>query len=303
MRDLPATRTPLIHLLHGLLMGTADAIPGVSGGTMALIVGIYERLIASIGAAFRAVVALIRLRPAEAAQEARSIEWRLVVPLGAGIATAIVIAAHLIETLIDRFPSESRGLFLGMVAASLTSPWSRIRTRTTRAYLLGVVAAGAAFVLSGLPPGAVEDPSMGQVFLSAAVAICAMILPGVSGAFLLLVLGMYEPTLAAVRERDLGYVAAFGAGAGIGLGVFSVLLNLLLRRHHDTTMAVLVGLMLGSLRALWPWQDEARVMLAPESVGSALPAVAATVVGLAVVLGLERWGRARVLAQPVEESA
>jgi putative membrane protein len=303
MRDLPATRTPLIHLLHGLLMGTADAIPGVSGGTMALIVGIYERLIASIGAAFRAVVALIRLRPAEAAQEARSIEWRLVVPLGAGIATAIVIAAHLIETLIDRFPSESRGLFLGMVAASLTIPWSRIRTRTTRAYLLGVVAAGAAFVLSGLPPGAVEDPSMGQVFLSAAVAICAMILPGVSGAFLLLVLGMYEPTLAAVRERDLGYVAAFGAGAGIGLGVFSVLLNLLLRRHHDTTMAVLVGLMLGSLRALWPWQDEARVMLAPESVGSALPAVAATVVGLAVVLGLERWGRARVLAQPVEESA
>ena len=117
-----------------------------------------------------------------------------------------------------------------------------------------------------------------------------MILPGVSGAFLLLVLGMYEPTLDAVHNRDLAYVAIFALGAVVGLGSFSLLLGASLRRFHDETMAVLVGLMIGSLRALWPWQTADRGLLAPQGAGGAVAMAAVALLGFAVVFSLERWG-------------
>lgn len=251
---------------------------------MALIVGIYGRLLASIGQGFRAILALVRLDVGAVGRHLRGVEWPLVVPLALGIGTAILIAAGFVPDLLESHPAESRALFLGLVAASLAVPWREIRDRTRRSLGIAVAAALPAFVLSGLPPGTVVDPSLIVVFVGAAVAVCAMILPGVSGAFLLLVLGLYEPTLRAVDAFDLPYLAVFAVGMVVGLGSFSLVLGRMLARYHDPTMAVLVGLMAGSLRALWPWQDESRSLLAP--VEPLLP-VALALLGAGVVIAIQ----------------
>lgn len=266
-------RFPL-HFAQGLLMGSADIIPGVSGGTMALIVGVYERLIDSLSSGFSMLLALIRLRAADAARHGREIEWWLVGPLLVGIVAAIGVASFFLPGLIDTYPHQMRGLFLGLVAASIAVPWLRIGRMTWRLLLLALAGAVAAFFLVGLPLlGAEPQPNLLRVFASASIAICAMILPGVSGAFLLEVLGIYEPTIDALRAAmgleapAVGYVAVFILGAMVGLGVFSKILDWLLEHYHDRTMAALVGLMAGSLRALWPWQpweSHERVLLWPQ---------------------------------------
>ncbi len=286
---------PVVHVLQGLLMGAADSVPGVSGGTMALIVGIYERLLASIAEGFRAILSLLRGNIRMCIEHLRRVEWLFLIPLAVGIGAAIVVAAEFIPTLLDEYPAHMRGLFLGMVAASIAIPWRRITKPTASLLVVAVVAAIAAFVFSGLPSSGGEAPSLVRVFFSAAVAICAMILPGVSGAFLLEVLGLYEPTLAAVSAGDLVYVGVFGAGAITGLGSFSLLLGLLLRKYHDTTMAALVGLMIGSLRALWPWQDADRALELPAALpASAILGVAALIVGgFLFVTVVERIGARR----------
>ena len=274
-------------------MGTADAIPGVSGGTMALIVGIYERLLEAIGTGFRAILSLLRLDIKSFVERIRAVDWFFLVPLVVGIGTAILIAARVIPELLEAYPRHMRGIFLGMVTASIAIPWKRISTITGPLLAITAVAAVAAFFFSGMPPTDASAPSLIRVFLSAAVAICAMILPGVSGAFLLEVLGMYEPTLLAVNDRDLLYVAVFGAGAIAGLGSFSLLLTAMLRRWHDETMAALVGLMAGSLRALWPWQDGSRSLSLPDTSTEALVVAAVALAGFLFVLVIERIGTRR----------
>ncbi len=266
-------------------MGGADIIPGVSGGTMALIVGIYERLVASIGAGLTLPVTIFRGWDA-AKRQFLEVEWRLVLPLAAGILTAIVIASKFIPYLLDTYPAECRGLFFGLIAASLLIPWRRIETAGGREYALIAGGALLAFYLTGLPGLEVHDPSLLRVFLSAAVAICAMILPGVSGAFLLLVLGVYEVTLEALNALDLVYVGVFILGAAVGLGLFSRLLHFLLDRYHDLTMAALLGLMAGSLRALWPWLSEDREILFPDMEAASLVVLALALLGFGLVLGL-----------------
>ncbi|MEX2280515.1 MAG: DUF368 domain-containing protein [Acidimicrobiia bacterium] len=281
------------HFFHGLLMGTADSVPGVSGGTMALIVGIYGRLLASIGHGFRAILSVVRLDRPAVVLHLRGVEWGLVVPLALGIGTALLIAAEFVPGLLEDWPVESRAVFLGLVAASLAVPWRQIRDRSHRSIVIAVVAAIPAFVLSGLPPGSIVDPTPLVIFLGAAFAICAMILPGVSGAFLLLVVGLYEPTLRAVDELDFAYLAVFTVGMVIGLGTFSLVLGGLLARSHDVTMAALVGLMAGSLRALWPWQNDERGLLSPMD---PLVPVLFVVLGAAVVVGIQAvaWRRSRI---------
>jgi putative membrane protein len=275
---------------RGLLMGAADIVPGVSGGTVALIVGIYERLIRSIRAGASVPVRLVRGDVEGMRARLREVEWGLVIPLGAGILTALLIGASVIEGLLDRYPAQSRGLFFGLIAASIPIPWRRVRARTTRTWVIAGCAAAAAVLLVAIPPQTITDPALPLVFGAAAIAICAMILPGISGSFLLLILGMYVPTLAAVNDRNLLYIAVFAAGAVIGLGVFSKLLEWLLARRHDATMAALVGLMLGSLRALWPWQDLERRVLRPPGDGSELVVIGLLVLGFAAVTLLVRAG-------------
>jgi putative membrane protein len=292
----PARMSPLglgLNYGRGLLMGAADIVPGVSGGTMALIVGIYERLIRSIRAAAGAPLPLFRGDVASTRARLREVEWALVLPLGAGILTALIAGALTIEPLLEDYPQQTRALFFGLIAASVPLPWRRMSTRGGRAVGVAAAAALVAFLLVGIPPATVEDPALPVVFLAASVAICAMILPGVSGAFLLLVMGIYEATLAAIGDVDIAYIAVFGAGAVVGLGLFSRLLEWLLRNRFDVTMAVLVGLMLGSLRALWPWQDADRGFEAPPLDGSVAVVIALAVLGFAIVTALVRVAERR----------
>ncbi len=294
----PLTRDLLVHLSQGLLMGGADIIPGVSGGTMALIVGIYERLIASVRSALTLPVTIFRGWDA-AKHQFFEVEWRLVLPLAVGILTAIVIASTFIPYLLETYPAECRGLFFGLIVASIMIPWRRIESAGVKEYALTAVMTVLAFVFSGLTPSEISDPGLLRVFLSASVAICAMILPGVSGAFLLLVLGMYEPTLDAIHARDLGYIAVFGLGAAVGLGLFSRLLYFLLDRHHDLTMAALVGLMAGSLRALWPWLSDDRELLFPDADSTSLIVLALAAIGFAFVFGLTKIAGRKMEADTV----
>lgn len=254
-------RSALVHYAQGLLMGGSDVIPGVSGGTMALIVGIYRRLIDSISSLYSLALSLIRFNRADIRYHNREVEWRLLIPLGLGIVTAIILAATVILDLVTAYPEESQGLFFGLVAASIAIPWLRIDRHGSDKVLIAIAAAALAFWLVSLPPQDASQPTLLRVFGSASVAICAMILPGVSGAFLLKALGIYEVTLEAGRGAlaldgaDILYVLTFMLGAAIGLGIFSKILNWLLKRYKDVTMAALVGLMAGALRALWPWLD------------------------------------------------
>jgi putative membrane protein len=294
----PLARALPVHFGQGLLMGTADIIPGVSGGTMALIVGVYERLIEAIRLALSLPVTLLKgWGPAR--RQIGEVEWRLVIPLGVGILTAIVAASQVIPPLLEAYPAESRGLFFGLITASILIPWRRMERAGPREFALMGVMAVVAFVLTGLPAlEAASDPGLLRVFLSASVAICAMILPGVSGAFLLLVLGIYEATLAAIGDRNLLYIGVFALGALVGLGLFSRLLSWLLEHRHDITMAALIGLMVGSLRALWPWLSEDGQILAPEPAPASAVVLALAVFGFTLVYGMTWLGAKRLGEAP-----
>jgi putative membrane protein len=234
------------------------------------------------------ILAAVRGNRRVAADHFRAIRWNFILPLLAGIAVAIGVASIFVPELLENYPVESRALFLGLVAASIAIPWNRIKNPGYEAVSTAFVFAVPAFFLSGLPSGAIENPALWMAFAGAAVAICAMILPGVSGSFLLLVLGLYEPTLEAVRDLDIAYVAVFMLGAIAGLGSFAMLLRRLLATYHDRTMAALVGLMVGSLRALWPWQDDDRNLLGPDD--TTLTVLGLIVLGFVIVTLIQRTG-------------
>ncbi len=287
-----ASTHPAGNYLRGVVMGSADLVPGVSGGTMALVTGIYERLVASV----RGFTGLpLRLVRGDVAAVRRDVEWLLLLPVLAGMGTAIVVGSGFIPDLLEQYPERMYGLFLGMIVATLPLPWRMIEQRSGRSWLLALAGAVVAFVLAGLPSGNVDDPSLLVAFGAAAIAICAMVLPGVSGSYLLLVMGMYEVTLDRVHERELAYIGVFALGALAGLTVFSRILGYLLERHHGTTMAVLVGLMAGSTRALWPWQEgDERTLLAPSgSTGDLAMVGAMAAIGFVVVTALVLLERSR----------
>lgn len=253
-----------IDLLRGFLIGMAELVPGVSGGTVALVTGVYDELIDSASHAISSVKRLV-LGPDRLAgfsQEIRRTDWWLVGPVLVGMAAAVLTVAGVMEAFVTGHPEQARGLFFGMVLVSLAVPLLMLPARVKGSGVLDVVivavAAVVAFVLTGLAGGgATSEPAAIVVFLAAAVAICALVIPGVSGSFFLLAVGLYTTTLDAVHERDLGYIAVFGAGAIVGLASFVQLLKYLLHNHRRITLLVMTGLMLGSLRALWPWQSAA----------------------------------------------
>lgn len=290
-------RSILRYFLSGMLMGGADIIPGVSGGTMALIVGVYERLVGAVSSATSLAVALVRFDLDAAREHAREIPWRLVVPLGAGIVVAAGIGARTIPPLMDAYPQQMNGLFLGLVAASLLIPALRIQEFRPSYYAVAAGFAVLTFFLVGLPVFGADEPGLLRVFGSAAVAICAMILPGISGAFLLKALGIYEPTLEALNgviemnAAHLPYVLTFCAGAAFGLGSFAKLLDWLLEHRHDLTMAALLGLIAGALRALWPYVTPDQGLRGPTEGEPVLPVIGLTLAGFLFVIALIWWSR------------
>jgi putative membrane protein len=280
---MPPLTTIAAHFVRGLLMGAADVIPGVSGGTVALIVSIYERLIRSVRAGASGVFHALRVDLTGSRRRFGEVEWRLVLPLGAGILVALAIGSRIIPGLLDAYPEQMRAFFLGLILGSIVIPLRRIEQIGPIQIGLMLAFAVAAFILVGLPPREISDPPLWLVFPFAAVAICAMILPGVSGAFLLVAMGVYAATLRALADLNLAYIAVFVAGAAVGLGLFSKLLEWLLVHRHAATMAALVGLMAGSLRALWPWLGPDRELLAPPDPASLLQMGLLALIGIVVV--------------------
>jgi len=251
----PSVRAIAAQGLRGFCMGVADIVPGVSGGTIALILGIYQRLVDNIRAGARVLGRLLRLDVRGSVEQFKSIEWAFILPLLAGIGIAFAGLSHLIEQLLENYPEEMAGLFLGLVVASSLIAWKLVQTWTPEALsILGLVSLGA-FLLLGFQSGAVSSPAAWQWIGAGAIAICAMILPGISGSFLLLMMGMYAALLGSVNERELGDVGLFMVGAVVGLALFSTLLSWLLEHHSDRVLAALIGLMIGSVRVLWPWPN------------------------------------------------
>lgn len=245
----------MIQFIRGFLMGTADVVPGVSGGTVALIVGIYPRLVSNVRTGARALGNFARLRFGEGFGRLREVEWGFLLPLLGGIAAALISLARVIEHLLEDHPVEMSALFFGLVFASVFVAWRMVGEWTRARVAVFFVVAVVAFAALGLRSGNAESPAAWLFFVAGAIAICAMILPGVSGSFLLLMMGMYESVLGAVNDREFALLGVFIVGAVIGLALFSSVLHLALDRYHDLVMAAITGLLLGSLRVLWPWPN------------------------------------------------
>lgn len=237
---------------RGFAMGSADVVPGVSGGTMAFILGIYAELIFSIRAVGRKDFwnALLHLRLREAIQ---AINLPFLIALGTGIILAFLTLAQGLEWMLKHQPVYIWSFFFGLVLASVITVARRIKQWTMVLGVALIVAAVGAYLLVGAVPAQTPNTPL-YIFLSGAFASTAMILPGISGAFILVLLGKYEFALSAVNNRDMVSLLILAAGAAVGLVTFAQVLGWLFRKHHDLTVAILTGFMLGSLRKLWPWK-------------------------------------------------
>ncbi|MGV0368335.1 DUF368 domain-containing protein [Corynebacterium aurimucosum] len=229
----------ILNAICGALIGMAELVPGISGGTVALIVGIYERALHNAND-------LISGR-------FKKVEWGFLLSVAAGMFLAVFGFSTLLHNFVEGQVSLSRALFLGMVAVSIIVPISMMSRFTPASIAAFIIATVAIFFVTGFTSTPVEDPSLIVVFLAAMVAVCALVLPGVSGSLILLTMGLYQPVIGAVSDRNITIVGVFALGALCGLVAFVKVLNYLLDTHRDPTLAAMAGFMLGSLRALWPW--------------------------------------------------
>ena len=272
----------LINTLRGFLIGTAEVIPGVSGGTIALIVGVYETIISGISDFGSALGYLVRGKTTQALASFKKIRFAVLLPILFGMLVAIFAAAAVLEPLIESEPELVRAGFAGMLIASFYVPAKMIRASVSVTTGVAILAGAAlAFWLTSLPNAGIGNPSWWQIILFAALAVCALVLPGVSGSFFLLAVGMYAPTIAAVNERSFGYLGLFVVGAVAGLLVFARAVEWFLLHHRGFTLSLMLGLMIGSLRALWPWQSADRELLPVSDPGLPLLAL---VIGLLIVV-------------------
>ncbi len=257
----------VILFFKGVAMGSADIIPGVSGGTIALITGIYGKVLAAIKSFnFNALSKLLKFDLKGAIEETH---LRFIIVLFSGIAVAILTLARLMNFLLKAHPEPTFSLFFGLIAASIFVVAGQVKWKTKEIAAI-IFGTAVAYLIVGLIP--VETPKgLWFIFLSGVVAISAMILPGLSGAFILLILGKYEfitGTLKApfsMNEQtgmfNLLIIIVFCAGCALGLAGFARFLNWLLSKWHNLTLAFLTGLMVGSMRRIWPWKGEAVVQM------------------------------------------
>ena len=268
-------------------MGAADVVPGVSGGTVALVLGIYHRLIGQVSAGAHVLGSAAKFDLRTAWARLRQLDWRFLIPLLAGIAVAIIGLASIIERLLDTQPIRMAALFFGLVMGSVVVASRLVQGWDLSRVLIGLATAVVTFFVLGLQSGPVNDPALPIYFVAGAIAICAMILPGISGSFLLLMLGMYDNVLGAVTDRNFLILAVFIAGCVIGLAAFSQVLHWGLVNHERTMLAALIGLMVGSLRVLWPWPDGTAGNAALEMPsGDVIVPLVVAVVGFVLVLGI-----------------
>jgi putative membrane protein len=238
--------------LKGMAMGAADIVPGVSGGTIALVTGIYERLISAIKNVGVDTVKSLFQNGFKATW--KKMDGPFLLTLFAGMATSIVAFAQVLHFAIEQYPMFIWPCFFGLVLASVLYVGRQVGEWNWQRTLLLVLGVGIAAMISLSSATEIEVSPL-TLFLSGALAICAMILPGISGSFILLLLGMYSVVITAVKSFDFYTLIVFGSGCVVGLMIFSRFLSWLLARFHSATMALLTGFMLGALIKLWPWKE------------------------------------------------
>jgi len=243
---------PVAVFLRGMAMGAADIVPGVSGGTIAFITGIYFRLLEAISAAPVAFVK--QFLKGDIRGFWRAIDGSFLITLLAGVITSVASLASLITWLLASHPILIWSFFFGLIVASV---WHVGRqARHFSPFLLAPLVAGVVFAwwVTTLPASEVA-PSQLAFFWAGALAICAMILPGISGSFLLVIIGMYSPILAAIKSFEVASLGLFLLGCLVGLLSVARLITLTFRHFHDTVLALLTGFMIGALSKVWPWQE------------------------------------------------
>ncbi|WP_372768564.1 DUF368 domain-containing protein [Lutibacter sp.] len=243
----------LIILLKGIAMGAADVVPGVSGGTIAFISGIYEELLSSISGINIANLKLLKKEGFKAAWKA--INGNFLLALLSGIFISIVSLAKLISWLLENKPILVWSFFFGLVLASILYVAKQLTKWNAVTIILLILGAIAAYIITTLQPAISESSSLLFFFFAGSLAICAMILPGISGSFILVLLGAYKPVLDAIHNRDVKLLGVMSFGAVVGLLSFSKVLRWLFDHHKNYTLAVLTGFILGSLNKIWPWKE------------------------------------------------
>ena len=245
------SRHTVLVFLKGLAMGAADSVPGVSGGTIAFITNIYDELLDAIAAVNPGTLRILRQHGIAAAWQ--RIHGPFLLPLLCGIVLALVSSANVMVYLLEQHYTYLMCTFTGLILASVVLVGSHFSRWQKRDMVLVLGGAGVSVILALLPQFRGTD-SLLYIFMCGALAICAMILPGISGAFILLLLGAYGPVLAALINLDLPVVGVFVLGCITGLLSFARLLSWLLHSRRQPTLAVLLGILAGSVYSLWPWR-------------------------------------------------
>lgn len=272
----------ILIFLKGLFMGSADIVPGVSGGTIALITGIYERLISAISSIrFSFLKPLLKGNFTDFKEKLiEEIDFELFIPLLLGIGIAFISLAKVISYLLDTQTAYTFSFFLGLILASAYILYTKLENFNIKLIIISVIGIILSYIFVGLNPIATNH-SLVVIFISGLIAICAMILPGISGSFLLLLLGQYQYMLNALNSRNLIEILVFGIGALIGILGFSKLLNYLLERYESATMAFLIGIMVGTLRL--------PIMKITATIqGSWIPCIILALIAFALIIVLEK---------------
>ncbi|MGR5177182.1 DUF368 domain-containing protein [Vibrio parahaemolyticus] len=242
----------LTTFLKGMAMGAADVVPGVSGGTIAFITGIYDTLLESIRRVNPSLLGIWKRKGFKAAFN--YINGFFLIALFGGILTSILSLAKFISWALETHPVPVWSFFFGLIMVSVYHMMRQVEHKTLSRFIFLLLGAVFAYSITVLKPLQM-DPTSINIFFAGCIAICAMILPGISGSFILLLLGMYTPVLGAVKGLQLDVMALFAMGCLIGLLSFSHVLSWLLKRYRDFALVFLTGLMLGTLPKLWPWKE------------------------------------------------
>jgi putative membrane protein len=278
----------------GLTMGLADLVPGVSSGTIAIVFGVYDELLYTIKLITGRVPKLIL--EGKFKQAFQLVPFAFVLPLGAGLLLAIFGFVRLVSFLLTNYPVLVWAFFFGLVLGSAYIVSKRVTKWTTRRGLLLLLGLALTFIIVGLPALTGSTAPL-AVFVTGAIAVTAMILPGISGSLMMVLLGQYEVIINAVAERNFVLLIIFTAGALVGLALFVRLLTWLLKNYHLAVIAFLIGVMIGSLRQIWPWKvidiNGLATNVLPPIEASMLWAIMLAAIGFALVFILERVGIAR----------
>jgi putative membrane protein len=292
------------NFIKGLAMGAANVIPGVSGGTVALVTGIYERLINALKSCDLGALKLLFARDFKGVW--KHVDGAFLSAILGGVAVSIISLAKVLEYLLDNFEVLTMAFFFGLIAVSVISVGRTVKQWDASSLLSIVIGTALAVSVAFLAPAG-ENANAGYLFLCGVVAICSMILPGLSGSFVLIIMGNYALVLGAIGRFDMAVLLPMALGCGLGLLAFAHLLGWVYSKFHDQTVALMTGFIIGSLAIVWPWKNTLTEVVTREGKDDKVittgyewftPMLTESstlmAIGLMVVGGLMIWGMEKV---------